>query len=118
VLFEVEPELGGKLIVASGPEFKKDLQRFLDYLKQQVPKAGVEVRINTPATPELISDTNPDVLIVVTGARPVAAEDRGIAGSGAMQTMDILMGGEIPGETLIVVGGGYLGCETALYLAQ
>ena len=62
VLFEAESELGGKLIVASKPEFKKDLKRFLDYLKHQLVETSVEVRLNTPAVPELIAQTNPDVL--------------------------------------------------------
>ena len=81
-------------------------------------ETSVEVRLNTPAVPELIAQTNPDVLIIATGARPVAGEERGIEGSGALQATDIFMSEDIPGETSIVVGGGYVGCEAALYLTQ
>ena len=119
VLFETDPQLGGKLIVASKPEFKKDLQSYLNYLTSQVVKAGVDIRTNSTATPRIVSETNPDALIIATGARPITAEEMGILGDGAVQATEVLMEDtKIKGDSAVVVGGGYVGCETALYLAQ
>ena len=46
--------LGGQIKTAEYPEFKWELKRYLDFLRNQVARKGIAVRLNTEATPEMI----------------------------------------------------------------
>jgi 2,4-dienoyl-CoA reductase-like NADH-dependent reductase (Old Yellow Enzyme family)/thioredoxin reductase len=119
VLFESDEAIGGKLIIASKPAFKHDLLRYLEYLRKQTERLDLELRLNTRATPELVSETKPDVVVIATGARAISPEEVGISRADAYQVTDIFKDGfQIKGDSIVIVGGGYLGCEAALYLAQ
>ena len=118
ILWEKNDELGGNLIPASVPQFKHDYRKLLDYLSTQVRKSGVTVETGKEATIELIQETNPEVVIVATGARPVVPDIPGIEKEIVVTAVDVLLGKKEVGESIIVVGGGLIGCETALFLAQ
>lgn len=45
-----------------------DNERLLDWLSQEVRRAGVDVRLKTEATPETVKALRPDTVIVATGA--------------------------------------------------
>jgi 2,4-dienoyl-CoA reductase-like NADH-dependent reductase (Old Yellow Enzyme family)/thioredoxin reductase len=119
ILFERDQELGGKLIIASQPVFKKELLRYLKFLRRQIEKSDVEIRLGTTATPELVSETMPDVVIIATGAKALTLEDVGIKCSGALRLEDIFKEEiEVNGNSIAIIGGGYLGCEAGLYFAE
>ena len=72
VLFEKSSRLGGLLPLAAlvkGLEVE-DLPAIIRYLKGQITKLGVEVRLGNEATPALIEEMKPDVLILATGGIP------------------------------------------------
>lgn len=54
VIFEQTDALGGQIKTAEYPEFKWELKRYLDFLRSQVVRKNIEVRLNTRATPEMI----------------------------------------------------------------
>ncbi|HUU81679.1 MAG TPA: FAD-dependent oxidoreductase, partial [Acidobacteriota bacterium] len=58
-LVEKEDELGGHLLEASAPAFKQDLRPLLTWLKTQLHKHGVELRLRTEATPDFVKTENP-----------------------------------------------------------
>ena len=64
--------LGGSLVYAS--VVNPDNDGFLNYLIGQMGKLQVEVRLKQEATPELIDELKPDVVIVATGGRLTAPE--------------------------------------------
>ena len=71
---------------------------------------------NTTATPELIKNVDPDVIVVATGSEPLVPNIPGE--ENAVMADDVLLGKATVGENVVVVGGGFVGCETTLYLAQ
>ena len=77
---------------------------------------GVRVELNTPATAEIVRASGSDTVILATGSRPVVPDlgtpDR------VRTAADVLMGGEDPGKRVVVVGGGLVGCELALWLRK
>ncbi|MDD5094408.1 MAG: FAD-dependent oxidoreductase [Dehalococcoidia bacterium] len=117
-LWEREARLGGKLIPASVPDFKQDIRPLIDYLSTQVWKLGVKVESMKEATLELILDAKPDVVIIATGASPLVPEVPGIGAENVASALDVLLGKKETGSTVVVVGGGLVGCETAAYLAR
>lgn len=71
-LLEREHRLGGALLLAA--TVHDDNRFFLDYLKQAVQALPVDIRLGTDATPALLSQLQPDAVIVATGAQMVLPE--------------------------------------------
>lgn len=69
---------------------------------------------------EALEEIGPDAVILATGARPVAPGfARGADGAiGAAAALEALAAGRPPAGPAAVVGGGVVGCETALRLAE
>lgn len=118
-LFEKSDRLGGQLNVY--PEdlwFKKQMIAFRDYMIRQIHKSGVGIVLNKAVTPEEISEEKFDVAIVAIGARPAVPPIPGIDGANVTMAWDAFLGEERLGRKIAVVGGGSVGCETALFLAE
>ncbi len=116
-LWEKSDRLGGNLIPASVPDFKKDLRSLLDYLSTQIRKLGVDIRLGRAATPEMVKQMMPQVLIIATGASPIIPEILGVNKSIVATATDILLDSRDVGETIVVRGGGPQACEVAAFLA-
>jgi len=117
-LWEKSSKLGGNLIPASVPDFKVDVRDLIDYLTTQVRKMGVDVLLGKEAIVESIHEASPNVVILATGATSLIPQIPGIDKENVVTAIDLLMGSAEVGEQVIVIGGGFIGCETAVYLAQ
>ena len=117
-LWEKSSALGGNLIPASIPNFKQDYKSLINFLTTQINKLGVAIELGKEATPELVQKVNPDVVFVATGSMPIIPDIPGIEKKMVVTAIDLLSGKRDAGELVVVVGGGLVGCETALYLAQ
>jgi len=117
-LWERSSKLGGNLVPASVPDFKQDYKRLIEYLSTQIKKLGVKVELHKEATAKLIQKAKPEVLIIATGATPVVPEISGIEKASVVTAVDLLLGKKEAGETVVIAGGGLIGCEVGLYLAQ
>jgi 2-enoate reductase len=117
-LYEKTNILGGHLIPAGVPPFKKDLQGLLDWYKSEIQDLGVEVRFGCEVTLNLINREKTDVVIIATGAKPIVPSIPGIQRELVTTAPEVLLGKKKLGEKVIVVGGGLIGCETAIWLAE
>ena len=121
ILLEKSGALGGKLNFSRQVPFKRDLCKFMDYLIHMVEKTGVEVRLNTEATVELVESLEPDVVIAAVGAKALVPPIPGVDGANVITAEEAyrkVKAGEDIGKKIAVLGGGDVGCETAVYLAQ
>ncbi|MBW1829353.1 MAG: FAD-dependent oxidoreductase, partial [Deltaproteobacteria bacterium] len=117
-LFEKTDKLGGQLNLAAIPPGRGEFVHMVNYLQTAVIKAGVTMALETEAGVGSIKKKNPDAVVVATGATPVMPGIPGIDGKNVYNAYDVLMGkGEI-GEKVVVIGGGAVGVETALFLAE
>jgi 2,4-dienoyl-CoA reductase-like NADH-dependent reductase (Old Yellow Enzyme family)/thioredoxin reductase len=117
-LFEKDAKLGGQLNIAALPPFKGDIVPWIDYLVNRIGKAGVEVKLNTDATAEIIMKGNPDSVVIATGGTPLMPEIPGIDKSNVVTAQDVLSGAAKAGQNVVIVGGGMVGCETGHYLVE
>ena len=117
-LWEKEPRLGGKMIPASVPDFKKDIRPLIEYLSNQVNKLGVKVELMKEATLGLVQQLNPEVVIIATGGASLIPQIPGIREDKVSTAVEVLLGKKEAREIVIVAGGGMVGCETAAYLAR
>ena len=117
-VFEAKERLGGLLLYGTIPPYKEEWKTTLQYLTTQLGKLRVQVRVNTRCTAKEVEDGRPDVVIVATGSVPLIPNLPGVLGSNVATALDILAGGKQAGQTVVIVGGGSTGCETAEFLAQ
>ncbi|MBN2062038.1 MAG: FAD-dependent oxidoreductase [Deltaproteobacteria bacterium] len=117
-LLEKTQELGGLLLQASVPDFKEDLRPLITWQKTQLKKENVEVRLGIEATPEIVKKEKPDVLIVAVGSEYRLPPDLVKDKANILMPDDVLLGKKQVGEKVVVTGGGSIGCDTALYIAE
>jgi 2-enoate reductase len=94
------------------------LARYLDWAKRELESLDIEVRTGIEVDADLIRGENPEVTIIATGSKPVIPKVTGLGKGKAVTAIDLLRGKEKPGKEILVLGGGLIGCETALWLAQ
>ena len=117
-LWEKGEALGGSLIPAAAPNFKLEYGALTKYLATQIDKLGVDITLGKEATAEQVKQVKPDVLFIATGTTPIVPEIPGIEKDKVGTAIDVLLGKKEVGESVAVLGGGIVGCETALYLAR
>ena len=118
ILCEMSNSLGGALKAERGIPFKKDLYGFIAVKKLQMEKAGVNIRLNTEVTNELVCEISPDTLVLAVGSEPLIPSIPGINGANVVMS-DVLPDSVARiGQSVIILGGGLVGCETAVHLAQ
>ena len=118
VLYEKRESLGGHLIEASVPDFKNDLERLNSWYKRQMTKVGIEVKLKTEVTKEIIEKENPAVVIIATGSKFIVPQIPGIEKDLVVSCTDLLLRKREVGNSIAVIGAGFIGCEIALWLAQ
>lgn len=112
-------ELGGALLEASIPDFKApDLKPLVDYFRTQIKKLKIKV-INEEATSKTIKNGGFDAVIVAAGATALGLEDvHGITHPKVTGASQVLHGKAKLGQKIAVIGGGVVGAEVGLFLAE
>jgi 2,4-dienoyl-CoA reductase-like NADH-dependent reductase (Old Yellow Enzyme family)/NADPH-dependent 2,4-dienoyl-CoA reductase/sulfur reductase-like enzyme len=118
ILCEKSTELGGTLKCVRAISFKKDLYGLIKSLETQMRKAGVEIRLNTEVTKELVEREAPDVLVLAVGAAPIVLPLPGMDSPKVVLATHLSDDGVAVGKKVVILGGGLVGCESAVYLAQ
>lgn len=113
-LYEQKGCLGGNLVAAGMPEFKKECHALVHWYGSELHELNVPVHLHSYIEEEAILQSRADVVIIATGSTPVKQPIHGFHHTFSAET--VLSGKKDPGKTVIVSGGGLVGCETALWL--
>lgn len=116
-IFEAEGQLGGAIRHADYVDFKWTLRDYKNYLIFQVKKKGINVVLNTRVTPDMIQDRY-DAVIAAVGAQPIIPKLPGADGPNVLVATEAIMHSEQVGPRVVVIGGGEVGVETGMFLAQ
>lgn len=117
-LMEKGDELGGQLLLAAIPPYKQEIRNFTAYLKRELCRLKVDVRLNMDADTALIQKFPADSVIIATGSEALVPPIPGLDSLPWVTGRELLSSGSIPGRRIAVIGGGLVGCETAEYLAE
>lgn len=116
VLYEASERIGGNLLPGGAPAFKEDDLQLVKWYENELERLRVPVYLNTRVTKEMVLESDCDAVIVATGSRPKMfslGDDEKV-----YCAEQVLMNQKDPGDRVVVVGGGLVGCEMALDLAQ
>jgi NADPH-dependent 2,4-dienoyl-CoA reductase/sulfur reductase-like enzyme len=140
ILFEKENRLGGLLpwvALIKGLDVDSDAMALVDYLKNQITKLGIHIRLGQEFQPSVIRNMNPDAVILATGGIPAVPEIQGINRSNVVSIDGLYRGmkndleliepsimrgmsnyWDSIGKTVAIIGGTVPGCRMAEFLVE
>ncbi|MFC1907534.1 FAD-dependent oxidoreductase, partial [Chloroflexota bacterium] len=116
-LYDKKPHLGGQWLLAAAPPHKQEFIELVNFHTQQLDKLGVTVILDKEVSASLVEGIKPDAVVVATGAVPLELSLPGINHHSVSNAWDVLQGDVETGKSVLVVGGGNVGLETAHFLA-
>ena len=117
-LYERGDRLGGQLFLAALPPGREEFAQFARDLVVQVGLRDIAVHLSTAVDEGVLDAEKPDTVILATGARPVVPPIPGVNLPHVVQAWDVLSGKVDTGERVVIIGGGAVGVETAMFLAE
>jgi NADPH-dependent 2,4-dienoyl-CoA reductase/sulfur reductase-like enzyme len=115
-LYEKTDKLGGQWNILTC--YRPDVAVLINYLSRELSKGGVKVTFKTEVDTQLIKGLKPDAVVVATGARQIMPDIPGINEKNVLMAFDVLLGNANVGSEVVIIGGGLVGCDTALFLAK
>ncbi len=110
-----ERKEGGLLHEAAAPEFKADIRPFMEYQITALKKLGVPV-LHEKADAAALAGY--DAVVCATGSTPIIPRIPGVEKPIAVDCLSAINGAKPVGKRVVVIGGGLVGTETALDLAE
>ena len=116
ILCEKSGRLGGALKCEESVPFKKKIRAYLEYQERKLRSSGAEIRLNTEVTKAYAGSVGADVIIASVGAVPFRPPVPGIEST--LTAEEIYADTSLAGGRVAVLGGGLVGTELAIYMAQ
>lgn len=118
-LYEKSGQLGGQLIPASAPSFKKRLADFCEWEKTQLRKLNVKIELNHEINEDSPELTDAYKIVVALGAVPISPPIKGIDKDFVVEVTKAHACPElVKGENILIAGGGQSGCDAAIEQAM
>ena len=120
-LHERRDRLGGHLVPGMVPKFKKDIGRLLNWYERQLASLDVALHLQSNVSLDTLSAEDADEIVIATGSKPamppIKGLSEGVASGRVVHCIDALDGMAVIGREVVVLGGGLVGCEIALWRA-
>lgn len=117
-LYERASTLGGLLTMFDNDPHKQPIIALKNYLIRQVEKRGIQIRLNTPCTPELLEQESADAVLVAMGASPYIPNIPGIGAKHVCLAEEAYTHPDKLGNRVAIIGGNLSGCELAIFLKE
>ncbi len=117
-LYESTSRLGGQLHLAAAPPGRAEFAQFARDLENQITALKIPVVLSTAVDKALIEAMNPDVVLLATGAKPLLPPIPGLDLPHVLDAWDVLENKAATGQRVAIIGGGAVGVETGLFLAE
>ena len=117
-IYEKGSRLGGLMLPSEVPDFKQGDRKLLEWFRLQLRELGVVCRLDTELDAEGVLALDADVLVMATGSTARKLEVPGSGLPHVASAADVLLGTRPCAGRVVLVGGGQVGCETAVWLQQ
>ncbi|RJP84214.1 MAG: FAD-binding protein [Desulfobacteraceae bacterium] len=117
-LYEKGDELGGQLYLAAAPPGREEFAELAYDLETQIYTRDIDICLGQTVDAALIEKEKPDHIILATGATPMTPPIPGMELPHVVQAWDVLADKVYTGKRVVIIGGGAVGVETALLLAE
>lgn len=118
VIFEKSDQIGGQVRLAARPPGKVEFLEIIKFYQEALRRSRVELRLETEAEVETILAENPVAVVVATGSVPLVPDIPGIDNPSVVTAHQVLEDRVEVGQNVVILGGGNIGLETAVYLAS
>ncbi|WP_067439827.1 NADPH-dependent 2,4-dienoyl-CoA reductase [Nocardioides jensenii] len=115
-LFERSATLGGQFRLAMRVPGKEDFRETLRFYTRRLEVLGVDVRLSTEATAELLAEF--DEVIVATGVTPRVPSFPGVDHTKVVRYDEVLDGSVTVGARVAVIGAGGIGVDVSHFLTH
>jgi len=116
-LFEKGNELGGAVLLAAKvDEGAQELLRPVNMLEGECRRNGVDIRLASECTPEILAKEGADVVVFANGAG--VAKPTFLAGRAVLTPEEIMAKGVKPSRRSVIIGGNGVGLGVAVYLLR
>lgn len=119
-IYEKSNCVGGQINILSKAPSRDEFNQVTRYLETQLKKLGVEIKLNTTATPDTVRKENPDVVLIATGALPYVLPVPGSQQENVVSPSQVLTGEVNTGKKVVIYDstGMQEGPTVADYLAE
>lgn len=112
ILLEKSADLGGQFIQAGYAPHKELFANSARHMGYRAFKAGVDIRVYTPATKTRIKAIDPDVVIIASGADPIIPDIPGVNRPHVFEAREVITSKRlVNADHVAVIGGGLIGLE-------
>ena len=120
-IYEKTDHLGGLLEAAGAPSFKQEMLQLLSWYKEEIKELEIPVVFNTELSADKLIEMKPDAVIQAMGSGSLMPGSiKGIDTEKVISFIDAHQNKDAhkDDKKIIIVGGGLVGCETALDFAM
>ena len=118
-IYEKSDRLGGLLHAAGAHSFKKEIHKLMEWYIQEMKDLDIPVVFGSEMNAEKIKELRPDIVVMAMGSTALMPKNiQGIDHPKSVSGIDVLAKHLDVGRDVIVIGGGLVGCETALEFAM
>lgn len=117
-LCEKSGALGGFLKFTDYDDLKIDLYRLKEHLIHMAEISGAKILLNTEVTPEFVAENGFEAVILAAGSLAAKPPIPGLDDPRVQHATVAYTQLDKLGHHVAVLGGGLIGCETALFLAK
>ena len=112
-LFDAAPEIGGQFNLAKRIPGKEEFHETIRYYGRMIEVHGIDLRLNTPVTADMLTNGDFDEAVIATGIEPRIPDIDGIDHEKVVGYVDVVQGLKPVGKTVAIMGAGGIGFDVA-----
>lgn len=117
-LFDQAFDIGGQLPLAAAPPGREEFASLLHFYRSRLLALNIHLGLGKEVTMATVRKLAPDRVILATGSRQTMPAMHGLELAHVVSAWDALSGKAVLGERVVVLGGGAVGVETAISIAD